>query len=167
MTTSTDTYRRELVQALRTGNVPPERIGEIVAEVESHVADTGEDPREAFGPAREYAAGFAGPPSTRSRISFWAITALSAVCGWLIAEGVFGVVRNEPVLGLPEGYALVAGWLLWAPAVLGQVRHKAPVRDPRDGRSLTPGRGTVVLVMTGFLAALMVVTFVVAALTDA
>ena len=57
MTRATETHRRELVQALRLHDVPPERIGEIVAEVESHVADTGEDPREAFGPARDYAAG--------------------------------------------------------------------------------------------------------------
>ena len=61
----------------------PERIGEIVAEVESHVADTGEDPREAFGPAREYAAGFQQPVSPGARVSFWVLIALSAVCGWL------------------------------------------------------------------------------------
>jgi hypothetical protein len=167
MTTSTDTYRRELVQALRAGNVPPERIGEIVAEVESHVADTGEDPREAFGPAREYAGGFAGPPSTRSRVSLWALVALGAACGWLIAQGVLGVIRNEPVFGLPEGYALVGGWLLWIPAVLLQVRRHAPVRDPRSGRSLTPGRGRVVLGTTVFLVLLMAVTALAAALTSA
>ncbi|MGY1702219.1 HAAS signaling domain-containing protein [Geodermatophilus sp. SYSU D00766] len=167
MTTGTDTYRRDLVAALRAGNVPPERIGEIVAEVESHVADTGEDPREAFGPAREYAAGFAVPPSTRSRVSLWALVALGAGCGWLIAEGVFGVFRNEPVLGLPEGWALAAGWLLWIPAVAVQARRHAPVRDPRTGRSLTPGRGRVVLAMTVFLLLLMLVTALAAALTGA
>ena len=34
MTRATETHRRELVQALRLHDVPPERIGEIVAEVE-------------------------------------------------------------------------------------------------------------------------------------
>ncbi len=167
MTTRTDTYRRELVAALRGRNVPADRIGEIVAEVESHVADTGEDPREAFGPAKEYAAGFRREPSPRARAWSWALVALSAVCGLLIAQGVFGVVRNEPVYGLPEGYALVAGWLLWAPAVLAQVRRNAPVRDPRTGRSLTPGRAQVVLVMTLVLAALMALTWLVAVFTTA
>jgi hypothetical protein len=69
MTSATGTYRRELVQALRLHDVPPERIGEIVAEVESHVADTGEDPREAFGPARDHAAGSSGPRSRGAHIS--------------------------------------------------------------------------------------------------
>ncbi|SFP09650.1 hypothetical protein SAMN05660464_2037 [Geodermatophilus dictyosporus] len=167
MSTSTDTYRRQLVQALQAGGVPPGRIGEVVAEVESHVADTGEDPREAFGPAREYAAAVAGPPSPGSRVWLGVVLALSAACGWLIAEGVFGVVRNEPVLGLPEGWALVAGWLLWAPAVLAQLRSRPPVPDPLTGRPMTPGRGQVVLGMTVFLAALMAACWLLAALTTA
>jgi hypothetical protein len=36
--------------------VPGERIGQILAEVEAHVADTGADPVEAFGEPGEYAA---------------------------------------------------------------------------------------------------------------
>ncbi|MBM7806823.1 hypothetical protein JOD57_002660 [Geodermatophilus bullaregiensis] len=47
------------------------------------------------------------------------------------------------------------------------MRRNAPVRDPRTGRSLTPGRGRVVLVTTLFLAALMAVAFLLAALTNA
>ncbi|WP_010315838.1 hypothetical protein [Saccharopolyspora spinosa] len=33
-----------------------ERVGEVLAEVEAHVTETGEDPVEAFGRPREYAA---------------------------------------------------------------------------------------------------------------
>ena len=165
MTTGTDTYRRELVQALRLRNVPPERIGEIVAEVESHVADTGEDPREAFGPARDYAAGFRRPRSRGEQVSLWALIALSAVCGWLISRAVFGLVSSEPVHGLPAGAVLAVGWLLWVPPVLAQVRRNAPVPDPRTGRRLTPGRAQVVLTMTVFLAVLMALTWLLALLT--
>ena len=165
MTTGTDTYRRELVRALRTKDVPSERIGEVVAEVESHVADTGEDPREAFGPAREYAASVAGPPSPGSRAGFWALIALSAACGWLIAQGVFGLVRDEPVHGLTAAAVLLVGWLLWVPPVLAQLRRHAPVHDPRTGRPLTPGRRSVVLGMTGFLAALALACWGLAVLT--
>ncbi|WP_448611009.1 hypothetical protein [Geodermatophilus sp. URMC 60] len=127
MTTSTDTYRRELVQALRAGNVPPERIGEIVAE-ESHVADTGEDPREAFGPARDYAAGFR---RTRSR---WFVAALvsptlpGALCGFLIVVGMIGLVDGEPALGLPAWVVLTAGLVLWIPVLVAVLRGSVPVR---------------------------------------
>ena len=165
MTTSTDTYRRELVQALRAGNVPPERIGEIVAEVESHVADTGEDPREAFGPAREYAAGFRRPRSRSEQASFWALIALSALCGWLISRGVFGLVRDEPLHGLPAGVVFAIGWLLWILPVVAQTRGQAPVPDPRTGRSMTAGRRAVVISMTIFLAVLTGLTWLLAVLT--
>jgi hypothetical protein len=65
MSADLTTYRRELILALRMRELPGDRIGEIVAEVESHVADTGEDPHEAFGPAREYAAHVSGRPRAR------------------------------------------------------------------------------------------------------
>ena len=167
MTTGTDTYRRELVQALRAGNVPPERIGEIVAEVESHVADTGEHPREAFGPAREYAAGFTRPSSTRGRFSFWVVMALSATSGWLISRGAFGLVDSEPVHGMPAWTALLVGVLLWTPAVLAQTRRNAPVPDPRDGRPpMTPSARSVALGMTVFLAVLGAASWLLAVLTS-
>ena len=55
MTSDLATYRQQLVVALRMNDVPSARIGEAVAEVESHVADTGEDPVTAFGAPAEYA----------------------------------------------------------------------------------------------------------------
>ncbi len=165
MTSATGTHRRELVQALRLHDVPPERIGEIVAEVESHVADTGEDPREAFGPARDCAAGFSGPRSRGAQVSSWVLIALSAVCGWLISRGVFGLVRDEPLYGLPAGAVLAIGWLLWIPPVVAQTRRQAPVPDPRTGRSMTASRRSVVLGMTVFLALLAGVSWLLALLT--
>ena len=38
MTASTDTYRRDLLTALERRDVDPERICQVLAEVESHVA---------------------------------------------------------------------------------------------------------------------------------
>src|SRR6185312_7740768 len=52
---TTEEYRYHLVAALRTYRVPAARIGEAVAEVESHLADTGEDPVDAFGEPADYA----------------------------------------------------------------------------------------------------------------
>jgi acyl-CoA synthetase (NDP forming) len=50
----------DLLLALRLRDVPGTRIGEVIAEVQSHVAETGEDPRQAFGTPKEYAAEVAG-----------------------------------------------------------------------------------------------------------
>ncbi len=48
-------YRDDLVKALRVHEISGTRIGEVVAEVEAHVTETGEDPVEAFGKPRDYA----------------------------------------------------------------------------------------------------------------
>jgi len=168
MTTGTDTYRRELVQALRAGNVAPERIGEIVAEVESHVADTGEDPREAFGPAREYAAGFRRPRSRWSAAARPAPTLLGALCGFLVANGVVGLVDDEPALGMPAWVVLTAGAVLWIPSLVAVLRLSVPVPDPRTGRSITPAPGPVAIAvgMGGTLVAVAVACWGLAVLTS-
>jgi HAAS domain-containing protein len=168
MTSSTDTYRRELVPALRAANVPPERIGEIVAEVESHVADTGEDPREAFGPARDYAAGFRHPRSRASVAASVATTSVCALCGFLVANGVVGLVDDEPALGMPAWVVLTAGAVLWIPSLTAVLRLSVPVPDPRTGRSITPAPGPVATAvgMSGTLVAVAVVCWGLAVLTS-
>jgi hypothetical protein len=166
MTTGTDTYRRELVQALRAGNVPPERIGEIVAEVESHVADTGEDPREAFGPAREYAAGFRRPRSRWSAAARPAPTLLGALCGFLVAVGIIGLVDGEPAFGLPAWVVLAAGLVLWIPALVVVLRESVPVPDPRTGRWITAGPAATAVGMSGTLVAVAVACWGLAVLTS-
>ncbi|SFT82404.1 hypothetical protein SAMN04487904_109143 [Actinopolyspora lacussalsi subsp. righensis] len=52
---SSEKYRNELMFALRMREVPGDRVGDVLAEVESHVAETGQDPVEAFGTPGEYA----------------------------------------------------------------------------------------------------------------
>ncbi|MBB5155037.1 hypothetical protein [Saccharopolyspora phatthalungensis] len=49
-------YRDELLVALRMHEISGERVGEVLAGVEAHVVETGEDPVAAFGRPREYAA---------------------------------------------------------------------------------------------------------------
>ena len=166
MTTGTDTYRRELVQALRLRNVPPERIGEIVAEVESHVADTGEDPREAFGPAREYAAGFRHPRSRASVAASVARAVLYALCGFLVAVGIIGLVDGEPAFGLPAWVVLAAGLALWVLALVVVVRRSVPVPDPRTGRWITTGPAATAVGMVGTLVAVAVGCWWLAVLTS-
>ena len=49
MTKQVQTYTDELLFALRMRDLPGSQIAEALAEVNSYVAETGEDPREAFG----------------------------------------------------------------------------------------------------------------------
>ncbi len=138
MTTDTATYRRDLILALRTRNVAPDRIGEIVAEVQSHVADTGEDPLTAFGPPREYATRIA-PPTGRFRATGWPLVLSAGVCGFLIAISVLEML-DEEARGLPgvsAWVALVVAVLLWIYGDVVLMRHHRRVQDPRTGNWLT------------------------------
>jgi len=55
-----DTYLRQVAAALETQGVAAERCGDLVAEMHSHLVDSGEDPTEAFGPPEVFAERLAG-----------------------------------------------------------------------------------------------------------
>jgi len=55
MDTETETYLERLAERLQRYGVETAQIGEIIAEVESHLAESGEDAVEAFGPPEAYA----------------------------------------------------------------------------------------------------------------
>jgi len=142
---TTAAYRQGLLLSLRLRDVPGPRIGEVLAEVDSHVAETGQDPREAFGPAKDYAreVAVALDPRRGGRVlrSFGlsdvgvAVTALAG--GLLLANGVYGVSAGAPALGLPGPVALLLGLALLAVTALlvrraGRAQDDQ-VRDPRTG----------------------------------
>lgn len=141
-------YRQDLIQALRLKDVPGDRIGEAVAEVESHVADTGEDPVEAFGPAKEYAATLA---AGRPREPWWS-TAITLVCagtaGWLVAQGALALLLGEEYRGLAGWVWVLVGLVVGIPAAVRVQRRSSRVRDPRTGADMVPSSpwGVVVLV---------------------
>jgi len=102
---TTDPYVRDLVVALRTRDVPGPRIGEVIAEVEAHVSESGETPAEAFGPPDEYAATIAAtiPPvdgrsrRLRSNIVTWLCTYAVALGSMLAGAGVVALVIGRPM----------------------------------------------------------------------
>ena len=51
----TESYLAQLTLELRRRDVPGPRIGEVIAEIEAHVAESGEPPTEAFGAPPAYA----------------------------------------------------------------------------------------------------------------
>lgn len=136
MTTTTE-YTHQLALALRMRHVPGAAIGDAVAQVESHVADTGEDPVEAFGPAGAYAASVAATvdrPAPALRVVRLALLALAgALLGIVLALGVAGSLRGEPVLGgIPPVVAVVLGGLgIVGVLVVVSVASVRRMRDPR------------------------------------
>ena len=114
-------YCDDLLLALRIEEVPGTRIGEVLTEVRAHLAESGEDPEEAFGAPADYAAALsadAPPESWRA----WLTTraggaALFLGAGWLVEGasallvGDRGEVRAGVVL-LAVLVGLVAPWVV-------------------------------------------------------
>ncbi len=154
--TSTD-YSQRLVLALRLKDVPGDRIGEIVAEVESHVAETGEDPVESFGTPRQYAASL----TAEHRPAPWWFTTLSlvgsGVAGWLIAQGGLAVLLGEQYWGRSGWVWLGLGLAIGIPGGISVWRRSTRVRDPRTGTDLVPFSpgGLVVLIGSPILLVLL------------
>ncbi len=131
-------YCHTLMLALRLKEVPGDRIGEIVAEVESHVSDTGEDPTEAFGSPRAYAdiltEGRRGEP-------WWSVV-LNVVSagagGWLVAQGALGLLLGETYLNQSGWLWLALGLVMALPSAVIVHRRSTRVRDPRTGQDMTP-----------------------------
>lgn len=153
MTTDMETYRAELLLALRLRDVPGPRIAEALAEVESHVAETGERPEDAFGRPQEYADRFAaavghpGPGGVRGLIRgvTWSavVVGLAAAGGtWVLLDGVFAAVSRETAVGglsPVAAIALGAAGLLAAAAVMVRLTRRSTDRviDPRTGEDMT------------------------------
>jgi len=77
-------YLDNLLLQLRLREVPGDRIGQILAEVQTHVADTGLDPVDAFGEPGEYAATYAAQTPASRPARGWSHV-------WLRDLGVFVV----------------------------------------------------------------------------
>lgn len=115
MSTRTDEkrYLTELTLALRARNISGVRIGEIIAEVEMHTADSGLDPRESFGAPKEYASQFEPTMIERKRVRWgrqsWAGILCAAIGGWFLASGAFAGMTGEQVIGLPGWWVCAIG----------------------------------------------------------
>ena len=91
-----DNYTDDLHKALRFHEISGERMGEVLAEVEAHVAETGEDPVDAFGAPRDYARQVAAQldPATGKRstggivLSFVAIATLALFGQTFFGDGI-------------------------------------------------------------------------------
>lgn len=158
-------WRDKLILALRLKDVPGTTIGEILAEVEAHVAETGETPEQAFGSPRDYARLRAEDveklPSHPKLGMTVRDTVLWILCGiggfisgttaWAIGQGDDNVWSVSTWLMMPIGLVL----LLVPPKLIDQ----DIIVDPRTGRGalgisrwwniLATGFGLLGLVLIG------------------
>ena len=153
MSTDTRSYRQELLMALRMRDVPGARIAEALAEVDSHVAETGEDPVEAFGPPKAYANQLAGALGVDGGVRpFWrgVLTWRTAAHGaggaggsWLVIDGASAlagdgrrVLTLPPVLAIVIGVAVLAGMAFDLRGLTRRSQDR--VLDPRTGADMAP-----------------------------
>jgi hypothetical protein len=114
-------YLKRLRADLHALGVPSGRIGEVLAEVDAHVSDTGEGPVTAFGPPGQYAARIAeetgATPQPQPAVVRRVLIGALATAGTLVTvEGVVGLVRGHSA---PVTVAVLVAAVLVP--VLGQV----------------------------------------------
>ena len=171
MKTDTDKYRSELLTALRLRDVQPDRIGEVLAEVDSHIADTGEDPRDVFGTPREYARQFPSRdvdvPSSVRRNRDAARALLGAAVGLLSSLGVMALVRGDDhALGLPSWLVVTVGAIGACALIVSVSRRSGRVTDPRTGATAEPHARWFIATLAGAYLALIGACGMVAAITN-
>jgi hypothetical protein len=154
-------YLQALEVQLRLREVPGDRIGQILAEVNTHAIDTGEDPVETFGSPAAYADAYVSEStqgrSTVWRGPWWAARFVSFVVGaWLLRTYLLDAEAWQLWTTLPFGYigylvilgllgALISRWLLrpWAER---QAEHSPSMSVAIPPRALVlGGLGTIAL----------------------
>jgi hypothetical protein len=156
MKTDRRRYRDDLMVALIRHDVPRERIGDVLAEIDSHTEATGEDPADAFGPPREYAAQIAEAFGAPAKGGWWSwlgraiaesrwrdrlIWSSSLLGGVALGTGlVRGLGGLGAVWGLSPWLWAAIGALLFGGAMLVSLwRNDAdPIVDPRTGTEVLP-----------------------------
>lgn len=174
-------WRDKLVLELRSRDVPGAAIGEILAEVEAHLQESGESPEVAFGDARTYAGQRAadegggsdgGVPLMASRsLPVWITWGLD---DWPLRDMVLlatcslgGLLAGFGARELSSGGDARAALSPWVALIMGILVCVAPpvvlpydeIVDPRSGKgvftSRFDGRGPV----AALWVALLVLTF--------
>ncbi|GAA3680574.1 hypothetical protein GCM10023081_18380 [Arthrobacter ginkgonis] len=109
--TPDEEYAADLREILEFRGVPTEAATQIVREVQSHVAESGEDPVAAFGTPGEYADSFA-PKSRMAR--FWMLILSSVILAfggtYVLITGVFALqAPGHDLWGLPPWIRIAVG----------------------------------------------------------
>lgn len=115
-----DNYLDELRIALELRDAHDDHTADVIRQVQSHLADTGENPYEAFGDPRDYAQQHA-PQSSPMR--FWprivVSVVLTVVGAGLLVNGIINLVGERlilsgvsPIWGIVVGGLLIVAWII-------------------------------------------------------
>ena len=162
MNTDLDGYRRDLLAELRKRGVPKQRIAQAIAEMESHVAESGEQPHVAFGDPGTYAAQLAQSLG-HMRHSFAGRTqgplvAIAAFAGAaLMTSGITAGV-HEHAWTRSAALPIAFGAVLLGVAIFSGLRAGHGLTDPRTGKGLrVPASRWALPVAAAVLAAALAV----------
>lgn len=135
-----DKYLDDLTSELRERDVPGVRIGEILAEAQSHLAESGEPAEQAFGTPAHYADSLVAArpvPRVRYGLVIAISGSLGVLGGMLVLQGIFSLLGwSEQVFGLPGWLLIVVGLICLGGLSLYIRALVDPVIDPRDGREV-------------------------------
>ena len=176
--TTVASYCDDLLLSLRAREVRGLRIGEVLAEVQSHVAETGESPQEAFGSPRDYAdqvanalglprAGLAGFLRRAISASDLLVAVALGLSCFVLADGLWSLGAAETGLfGLPAWLPTVAAAAVLAAGTVRTVRAGLRARDadavidPRTGADMASFAGWRLGLLAAVPAVLLVGMFV-------
>ncbi len=126
----TEKWERDFVLALRSRNVTGADIGSALTEVQSHCAETGQSPAEAFGPPLAYAASLALPdlePRQTRTLATVALTVLGVLGLWVLPPAAGAWLRGESYAvsrGSLLGAAVIAGVIVAIPLLFGWIMRR-------------------------------------------
>lgn len=147
-------WRDSLVYHLRMKEIPGDRIGDILLEVDTHLQESGETPEVAFGDAKSYARTRVEsmPAKVTDDSSVLTIAALAFVGSALYVDGAWSLGdRTDAFFGLNPWIAFVLG-----AAVIFIGLWRLPmdlVRHPITNTPLLGGSGTGKVVIGAILVA--------------
>lgn len=160
MRAPSDRYQRNLLLQLHYREVPGSRIGDVLAEVDSHVAETGDDPNETFGPPRQYAATIAPrrPSDRRRQLRIFMEVLAGGVAGWLLAVAVINLVQgHQTTYSLPTWSILTAGLVVSGFVITATRWSRERIIDPRTGEAMAPSQGVAFTIVVGAVLACVAV----------
>lgn len=139
----------QFVVSLRMREVPGDRIGDLVNEVEAHCAESGESAQEAFGSPRDYAATRSTEvPARPGRAANWVRTlspTFLGLAGFFLVGPSVAAAREHT--GVAVSWGLVASLVLIGVAAYLAVRFGESVMAGRARFAVVLGIATVVLVL--------------------
>lgn len=126
-------YTAALVKELREKEVAGRVIGDAVAQVESHIAEGGEDPTEVFGTPREFAKQLAHGRKKAINWPLYIVSVILTLGGTLLLlKGSFGVIQNQTLIwGIPPLVGIIVGSLAIVTWIILMIVKTDPIKDPR------------------------------------